>query len=194
VFVVDIDAGKVEVIGEVTGAGRIALGPGGQVYGLDGAGHLWCCDPKSRKMDGRAVALPKGAWTPEHVRYAQDAGSGLLHLADADGHLFALSEGKGVVGPVGKAPLAPVGPMAVTHDGRVFGSCGLELAKLFCFEPARNRVLNLGVAVSVIERRRYGYSFGDAVTGRDGQIYFGEDDDLGHLWIYFPSIQARDSA
>ena len=31
--------------------------------------------------------------------------------------------------------------------------------------------------------------FGDAVTGRDGQIFFGEDDDLGHLWIYFPSIQ-----
>ena len=45
---------------------------------------------------------------------------------------------------------------------------------------------NLGVAVSVLERRRYGYVFGDAVTGRDGQIFFGEDDDLGHLWLYFP--------
>ena len=50
---------------------------------------------------------------------------------------------------------------------------------------------NLGVAVSVLERRRYGYVFGDAVTGRDGQIIFGEDDDLGHLWLYFPSIQVK---
>jgi hypothetical protein len=25
--------------------------------------------------------------------------------------------------------------------------------------------------------------------GRDGQIIFGEDDDLGHLWLYFPRIQ-----
>ena len=49
----------------------------------------------------------------------------------------------------------------------------------------------LGVAVSVLERRRYGYSFGDAAVGRDGQIFFGEDDDLGHLWMYFPKIQPR---
>ncbi|MFC1738451.1 substrate-binding domain-containing protein [Planctomycetota bacterium] len=25
-------------------------------------------------------------------------------------------------------------------------------------------------------------------VGRDGQIFFGEDEDLGHLWIYFPSV------
>jgi len=49
--------------------------------------------------------------------------------------------------------------------------------------------VELGCAVSVIERRRYGYEFGDAALGRDGQLYFGEDDDLGHLWIYFPRIQ-----
>ena len=79
--------------------------------------------------------------------------------------------------------------MAVTHDGRVFGFCGEELAKMFCYDPARGEVRNLGVAVSILETRRYGYVFGDAVTGRDGQIYFGEDDHLGHLWLYFPSIQ-----
>ncbi|MBP7937323.1 MAG: hypothetical protein KA354_21980 [Phycisphaerae bacterium] len=191
VFAVDIDEGKIEVLGEVAGAGRIALGPAGKVYGLDGSCHLWCCDPKSRRMNCRAVSLPRGTWTPEHLRWAGDRGSGLLYLADADGNLFTLSEAKGIVGPVGRAPLAPVGPMAVTHDGRLFGSCGLELAKLFCFEPVGNRTLNLGVAVSVLERRRYGYCFGDAVTGRDGQIYFGEDDDLGHLWIYFPCIRGR---
>jgi hypothetical protein len=53
-------------------------------------------------------------------------------------------------------------------------------------------VTNLGVAVSVLERRRYGYVFGDAVTGRDGQIILGEDDDLGHVWLYFPTIQPRE--
>ena len=84
--------------------------------------------------------------------------------------------------------------MAVTHDGRVFGFCGAEMAKMFCYNPGRGQVTNLGVAVSVLERRRYGYVFGDAVTGRDGQIIFGEDDDLGHLWLYFPRIQARSSA
>jgi hypothetical protein len=63
------------------------------------------------------------------------------------------------------------------------------MAKIFCYHPATRAVSNLGVAVSVLERRRYGYVFGDAVTGRDGQIIFGEDDDLGHLWLHFPPIQ-----
>jgi hypothetical protein len=39
-----------------------------------------------------------------------------------------------------------------------------------------------------------GYVFGDAVTGRNGEIVFGEDDDGGHLWIYFPQIQAPGAA
>ena len=79
--------------------------------------------------------------------------------------------------------------MAVTLDGRVFGSCGEEISRLFCYDPGRAEVIDIGVAVSVIEHRRYGYSFGDAVVGRDGEIIFGEDDDLGHLWLYFPKIQ-----
>jgi hypothetical protein len=61
---------------------------------------------------------------------------------------------------------------------------------MFCYDPAAGQVSNLGVALSVIERRRYGYVFGDAVTGRDGQIIFGENDNLGHLWLYFPKIKS----
>ena len=34
----------------------------------------------------------------------------------------------------------------------------------------------------------YGYQFGDAVTGPDGEIVFGEDDNGGHLWLYFPGV------
>jgi hypothetical protein len=60
---------------------------------------------------------------------------------------------------------------------------------MFCYDPAARTVANLGVAVSVLERRRYGYVFGDAVTGRDGEIIFGEDDNGGHVWMYFPRIR-----
>ncbi len=47
-----------------------------------------------------------------------------------------------------------------------------------------------GAAVSVFERRRYGYEFAVAVVGPDGEILWGEDDDLGHLWLYFPANPA----
>jgi hypothetical protein len=80
--------------------------------------------------------------------------------------------------------------MAVTFDGRLFGFCGNEMSKMFCFDPATGKVANLGVAASVLERRRYGYTFSDAVTGRDGEIVFGENDNGGHLWLYFPRIKA----
>jgi len=189
-FTVDIEAGKIQIVTEVPGSGRIAVGSKGGVFGKDGSGHLWRYDVPSSKLQRRAIALPEGAWSKVPLTWAKGHHSGILYTADADGTLFSLDEERGFSAPLGKTLLAPVGPMAVTHDGRVFGFCGPDMARMFCYHPAAKAVSNLGVAVSVLERRRYGYVFGDAVTGREGQILFGEDDDLGHLWLYFPRIQA----
>jgi hypothetical protein len=190
-FVVDAERGKPEVLGQVPGRGRVALGSKGSVFGQDTDDTLWRYEPATRKLTRQAVKLPTGAWASASLTWARDHRSGLLYTADAGGNLFSLDEEKGFSEPLGRTLLAPVGPMAVTHDGRLFGFCGAELAKMFCYDPTTRTVSNLGVAVSVLERRRYGYVFGDAVTGRDGQIFFGEDDDLGHLWLYFPKIVAR---
>lgn len=188
-FTVDFEAGKIDVVGEIAGRGRIAAGSKGSVFGRDGQGHLWRYDTATRKIQRRAVALPEGTWDKVSLNWARDRRNGLLYTADGNGTLFSFDEERGFSRPLGKTLLAPVGPMAVTHDGRVFGFCGPELAKMFCYHPGRREVTNLGVAVSTLERRRYGYVFGDAVTGRDGQIIFGEDDEMGHLWLYFPRIQ-----
>lgn len=188
-FVADLGASKVEVAGEVLGTGRIALASRGGIVGQDGAGHLWRYDPRKRTLQRRAFALPAGQWDRTPLTWSRVKSQGLLYTADGAGRLFSFDEDKGFSGPLGQTMLAPVGPMAVTLDGRVFGFCGPDLAKMFCYDPASGQVTNLGVAVSVIERRRYGYVFGDAVPGRDGELYFGEDDNLGHLFIYFPKIR-----
>jgi len=188
-FTVDMESGNLIVMDEVPGSGRLASGSKGGILGRDGPSHLWRYDVAGRRLQRKAVALPDGAWGNVPLAWAKDHRSGALYVADAEGNLFALREEEGFSAGLGRAPLAPVGPMAVTHDGRLFGFCGAEMAKMFCYNPATRALTNLGVAVSVLERRRYGYVFGDAVTGRDGQIIFGEDDDLGHLWLYFPSIQ-----
>ena len=70
-----------------------------------------------------------------------------------------------------------------------FGFCGDEMANLFCWDTSGGTARNLGVAASVLEKRRYGYQFGDALTGRDGELVFGEDDNDGHLWLYFPKLR-----
>lgn len=142
-------------------------------------------------MERHAIPLPDGDWYRYPMRWARDPVDGVLYTADGEGYLFAFSEEHGFMGPLGRIPLTPVGPMAVTLDGRLFGSCGEGIGQLFCYNPYSGQIKMLGVAVSVIERRRYGYAFGDAVTGRYGQIFFGEKDDGGHLWIYFPSILPR---
>jgi len=187
-FTVAMDSGEVRVVAELAGSGRLGAAPGGAVYGLDEDATLWRYDTSSGKLERNAVGLPDGDWTSAPLTWARDEKAGLLYAADGEGRLYSLGEG-GFSGELGRTKLAPVGAMAVTLDGRLFGACGTGIGRLFCYDPGRGEVEDIGVAVSVIERRRYGYVFGDAVVGRDGQVYFGEDDDLGHLWIYFPRIQ-----
>jgi hypothetical protein len=189
-FTVDMQEGKIQVVGEVAGAGRLAVGSKGGIIGLDGTGHLWRFDPHTQTLQRQAFKLPQGTWDKAPLVWARGRQRGLLYTADADGQLLSFDEERGFSASLGKTLLAPVGPMAITFDGRVFGFCGSGIAKMFCYDPSRGEIADLGVAVSVFERRRYGYVFGDAVTGRDGEIIFGEDDDFGHLWLYFPRIQA----
>ncbi len=188
VFTLDVESGQIGIAGEAPGRGRLAIGSGGGVFGQEDGPRLWRFDVASSKIRRNAVALPTGDWTAP-LQWARDRHSGRLFTADAAGQLFSFDEMEGFRS-LGKTHLAPAGPMAATPDGRIFGFCGSEMANLFCCDPASGRVSNLGVAAAVLERRRYGYQFGDAVTGRDGEIVFGEDDNSGHLWLYFPRLVA----
>lgn len=187
-FALDLESPKITVVGEVPASGRVAVTSAGSVAGFDGGTHLWLYHPRAQNLRRRAVPLPGGTWDHGPV-WARDPRNGLLYTADRDGRLFSFDESAGFQGPLAQTHLAPVSAMAVTLDGRVFGFCGEEMANMFCYHPARRKTANLGVALSVIERRRYGYAFADAVTGPDGEIVFAEDDNLGHLWLYFPRIE-----
>ena len=185
-FTMDAESGKVTVIGKVPGRGHLAMSSSG-VFGQDEGTRLWHFDLASGQLHRAAVDLPAGEWTGE-LRWARGGDADQLLTADVSGQLFSFDGNKGFRS-LGKAHLAPVGPMAMTPDGRLFGFCGAEMANLFCCDTISGNVSNLGVAASVLEQRRYGYQFGDAVTGPDGEIVFGEDDNDGHLWLYFPKIK-----
>ena len=184
-FTVDVESGLISVVGEVPGHGRLAMGRAA-VFGQEDLTRLWRFDIASGKIHRSDVHLPDGEWTSP-LRWARDQNTGLLFTADAAGRLFNFDENKSFRF-LGKAHLSPVGPMAVVPDGRLFGFCGTEMANLFCCDTVSGKVANLGVAASVLEQRRYGYQFGDAVTGPSGEIVFGEEDNGGHLWLYFPRI------
>jgi hypothetical protein len=183
-FTVDVESGKIAVVAEIPADSFLAV-RGNSVFGADGT-RLWQYDLASGKIRWAAVQLPQGDWSSPN-RWVCDSRTGLLFTADASGRLFSFDENENFR-CLGKAPLAPVGAVAVTADGRLFGFCGSEIANLFCCDTVSGKVTQLGVAISVIEHRRYGYQFGAAVIGRDGEIVFGEDDNGGHLWLYFPKI------
>ncbi|MGP0020217.1 MAG: hypothetical protein ACLPHP_16725 [Candidatus Sulfotelmatobacter sp.] len=185
-FTMDAESGKVTVMGEVPGRGHLAMGSSG-VFGQDEGARLWHFDLASGKIRRGAVDLPEGEWTGA-LRWARGGDADQLVTADAAGPLFAFDGNQGFR-LLGRAHLAPVGPMAMSPDGRLFGFCGAEMANLFCCDTISGSVSNLGVAASVLQQRRYGYRFGDAVTGPDGEIVFGEDDNDGHLWLYFPKTR-----
>jgi hypothetical protein len=185
-FTVDVEAGKVIVIGQVSGRGHLGMSSSG-AFGQDEGERLWHFDLASGKIRRAAVDLPEGEWTTP-LRWARGGDTDQLLTADAAGRLFSF-DGNKSFHLLGRTHLAPVGPMAMIPDGRLFGFCGAEMANLFCCDTISGSVSNFGVAASVLEQRRYGYQFGDAVTGPDGEIVFGEDDNDGHLWLYFPKIK-----
>lgn len=187
-FLLNVASGQVSVVADVPAHGFLATS-GGSVFGADEGPRLWRFDLASGQIHRAAIQLPDGDWGAPY-RWARDAQSGLLFTADATGQLFSF-DGKKEWRLLGKTHLTPVGPLAVTADGRLYGFCGDEMANLFCCDMESRTVSNLGVAASVLEHRRYGYQFGAAVMGRDGEIVFGEDDNGGHLWLYFPKFLAR---
>jgi ribosomal protein L24E len=189
VFSVDFSSGQIKTIAEMEGRGRLALGSGGNIFGKNTDRTLWRYNCINGEFTADAVRLPDAVWKISPSYWPRHPGNGSLYITDDEGNLYLFSEEKEFSEKLGTVPLLPVGPMAVTNDGRLFGFCGEGIAHFFSYDPEAKKIEKHGVAVSYLERRRYGYEWGDAVTGRDGQIFFGEKDNLGHIWIYFPAIR-----
>jgi len=169
---------------------RIVAGMDGMIYGVDSSGSIWRFDPLSEKLKISVAHIPS-AYGNDGFIWAKDMVSGMFYVVSAtDGVLFSYNSTTGNVSELGRPPFTPVSCIAVTHDGRLFGICGKEIQRLFSYSPHTGKVVDLGIPVSVIANRRYGYEFADAVVGKNGEIYFGECDRGGHLWVYFPSIQS----
>ena len=126
-----IESGRIEVAGEIAGSGQLGRGSKGNIFGLDASDTLWRYDPKDGELMRRAVKLPAGSWQKSPLVWAGDPVNGKLYTADSEAHLFSFAEEEGFSPRLGQTSLAPVGPMAVTFDGRVFGACGEVISNLF---------------------------------------------------------------
>jgi len=172
---------------------RLILDRAGRVWGTSGSARLWHYDPQHDKLMPWGPRVPAAAGRDAHTTvsaWAVDPASGMIYGGTSpDGFFFKLNPETLQVTPLGKPTrLDEIHCLCVARDGRVYGMAGGEedIGHLFVYNPADGGLADLGVPVSTISTRQYGYHFRSALTATGGEIYFGQHERASHLWLYFP--------
>jgi len=200
---VGLKAKQVEIVGpvdEIQHFSRTLVVTGwGTVYGAGAVGRLFSYSPFfTTGIERLDVSIPAIAGKQMYARvdsWTVDPYTGLIYGGTAhDGLLFQFDPHSNRMKSLGKPTNdTRIRAITVANDGTVYGISGEEnsLGHLFTYNPAEGSLDDLGIPIAMTEIRRYGYEFDAAVTGPDGEIYLGESDRCGCLFIYFPGIPKR---
>lgn len=71
------------------------------------------------------------------------------------------------------------------EDNCIYGIAGKDCCHLFKYNPEEGDLRDLGILHVSSPRCWHGYEFDAAVTGEKGEIYFGENDRISHLFVYY---------
>jgi hypothetical protein len=202
VFQTDLKTGKTSILGALDPRGkyarRLALDRAGHLWGTSGNAQLWCLDPARGQIERLPLRLPGAAGREQHTQasaWALDPFTGTLYGGTRpDGFLFKLDPETRQLVSLGKPCRQDlITCLTVGNDGRVFGMAGTseDIGHSFCYDPATGALVDLGIPVSTLAQRQYGYHYACAVTGNDGEIYFGQHERVNFLWVYFPAVPRR---
>ncbi len=202
VFRTDLHNGATEVLGQLDPRGkyarRLVMDTRGAVWGTFGNAQIWTLDPEHLQIERLPLWLPGAAGREQHTQasaWALDPVTGMLYGGTRpDGFFFKLDPAARRLVALGKPCRQDlITALAVGNDGRVFGMAGTaeDIGHFFCYDPAAGSLTDLGIPVSTLTQRQYGYHYGAAVTGVDGEIYFGQHERVNYLWIYFPAVPRR---
>jgi hypothetical protein len=199
-FSYDLSSAEVVTIGPATEAGVVSaplIVTAAWVYGVVEHGRVFRYSPDTGGLDRLDLFIPSLAGLAHYNRLqsaAVDPVTGIVYGGTNDGLLFAMNPDQLSFVTLGKPVMQPgLRALTVAADGRVFGLGGDKggMAHLFCYDPRTRDLRDLGILVATSERFWHGYEFGAAVTGRFGEIYFGEADRISHLFIYHPAAPPR---
>lgn len=200
-FFYDLKTKKVEKRGSVDAmwhfSENLMITPDGTLFTTAVGNRLVRFDPRIdsvKLLDETVPSYPGRSLYARIDSWVWEPRSRLFYVGDkADGLLYTLDPRTLETRLLGKpADRIRVRALAAAHDGRVFGMAGGvgDIGQVFVYEPESRQLRNLGIPLAAVEERHYGYEFDSAVTGRDGQIYFGESEWTSHLFVYFPSQAA----
>lgn len=202
VFRADLETGKTTILGQLDPRGkysrRLVLDQTGRLWGTSGNAQLWLLDPAQGQIERLPMRVPGAAGREQHTQasaWALDPLTGMLYGGTRpDGFLFKLEPETRQLVSLGKPCRQDlITCLAVGNDGRVFGMAGTsdDIGHSFCCDPATGSLVDLGIPVSTLAQRQYGYHYACALTGTDGEIYFGQHERVNFLWVYFPAVPRR---
>lgn len=174
---------------------RMVRDGSGNIWGTSNSGFLWKYDIAENKLTPWQGLVASAAGRSAHTTvtaWALDAVTGMIYGGTSpDGYFFKLDPRSGEMTPLGKpCRLEEIHCLTVANDGRVFGMGGAadDIGHMFCYDPKRGALYDMGVPASTLTQRQYGYHFRCAATGGQGELYFGQHERVNFLWMYFPVV------
>jgi hypothetical protein len=202
VFRTSVRSGETRILGQLDRTGkharRLCLDTTGGLWGTCGNAELWTLAPGADEIERLPLRLPCAAGREQHTQvsaWAADPVTGMLYGGTRpDGFLFTLDPETRRLVALGKPCRQDlITCLTIGHDGRLFGMAGTseDIGHFFCYDPTEGSLNDLGIPVSTLTTRQYGYHYACAVTGADGEMYFGQHERVNYLWLYFPAVPKR---
>ncbi|MCL5986032.1 MAG: hypothetical protein M1371_05620 [Actinobacteria bacterium] len=198
-FRYDITLRKIEKIGEIDSSNKfsfaITIDNDGKVYFAGNMNALLYFDPMKESIIKTGINIPTAKGVEEYSyidSLAFDATRQMLYAGTREGFLSSINIRNFSSYPLGK-PTTQLRTkvLSIGNDGRVYGISGDVggMGHLFCYDPDKGTLRDLGILYAMVERQWHGYEFESVTTGKYGEIYLGESDRISNLFIYFPAIK-----
>lgn len=171
----------------------IGLDAEGSLWGSGANGHLFRFQPDT----GRLEVLPAQVPSPKGMEFLNGIDAlvshpgGFLVGGSVLGTLFRIEASTRRVAGFGR-PLADhrIRCLAIGRDHAVYGAAGSpdRMSHLFRFDPASGEVKDLGIPMVHYPSNWICHRIGALAVGANGEVYLGEEDRIGHLFIYYPPV------
>ena len=169
----------------------------GKIYFNGHHGHIIVFDPQKECFEEAGMKVPCGAGREylTSVNCAVSAGNGTFYCGtNADGILFRMNIAARQIYSLGR-PVSEnnIRALAYNRDHVLWGISGLDkdVCHLFRYTPEEG-VSDEGILRSRMPKTWIIHSADVMLTGRDGEIYIGENDDISHLAIFLPPLRSWD--
>ncbi|MCD4824589.1 MAG: hypothetical protein K8S55_08270 [Phycisphaerae bacterium] len=192
-FLLDTEKGTVEIKGTVDDDGvfseTLVITPDGDVFGGCRWSQLFKYDAKEDRLAGLDINAPIIQGREMYNRleslvYDKNTDS-IFGGTSADGILFRYYPGRDKMVSLGKPFNQPhIRCLTIGHDNAVYGIAGRQCCHLFKYDAGEGDLRDLGMVHVRSPRFWHCYECDAAVTGKNGEIYLGQNERISYLHIY----------